>query len=57
MLEFKVYYYYSITDPTQEAIDKVIAVNYEHALEYFAERKKIDKHTFTTLYKIIEKWI
>lgn len=51
-MEFKAYYYYSISDPKREPIDKVIAADEEGALYYFAERKQLDEFTFIRLYNI-----
>ena len=49
---YKEYYYYFKTDPSKEPIDKVIAVDYEDALDYFAERKKMKEEIFMNLYVI-----
>ena len=46
------YYYYSKNDPSKESIDKVLAYNEDHAIEFFADRKKMDKETFTKLYNV-----
>ena len=51
---YKHYIFYSQSDPSKEPIDKVLAYDYDGALEYFSERKKIDKITFLQLYTIIE---
>jgi hypothetical protein len=54
MLEFKPYYYYSKQDLNQEPIDKIIALSYHDALQYFSERKKMDEYTFLNLYTLVE---
>lgn len=54
MLQFKPYYYYSKQDLTQEPIDKIIALSYHDALQYFSERKKMDEYTFLNLYTLVE---
>lgn len=55
MLNFKPYFYYSKTDPDKEVIDRIVAASYEAALEFFAERKKINQYIFTELYEIESK--
>ena len=50
--QIKLYCFYSISDINKEPIDKVLTVSEESALQYFAERKKIDEETFLKLYKI-----
>jgi hypothetical protein len=57
MLKYSVYSYYTKNDVSKESIDKVASYNYESALEYFIERKKIEKETFLHLYTIEEIWI
>jgi len=52
MIEYKTYYFYSKNDTKKEAIDKVIALNYEDALEHFTNRKQIDVNLFMSLYNI-----
>jgi hypothetical protein len=52
MLNFRPYFYYSKVDPTKEPIDKIVAVDYDAALEYFAERKKMDPYIFLEIYEI-----
>jgi hypothetical protein len=54
MLKYNTYFYYSKNDSSQESIDKVLAYDYDGALEYFSERKKISKITFLQLYTIEE---
>ena len=54
MLTFKPYYYYSKNDSHQEPIDKIIALSYHDALQYFSERKKMDEYTFLNLYTLTE---
>lgn len=53
-MNFKAYYYYSVSDPNKESIDKVIAPSRLDALSYFAERKQIDEFTFIKLYNLEE---
>jgi len=54
MLKYNTYFYYAKNDSSKEPIDKVGAFDWSGALEYFSERKKIDKLTFLQLYTIIE---
>jgi hypothetical protein len=54
MLKYNTYFYYAKNDSSKEPIDKVLAYDWDGALEYFSERKKIDKITFLQLYTIIE---
>ena len=54
MLKYNTYFYYAKNDSNQESIDKVVAYDWDGALEYFAERKKMSKITFLQLYTIIE---
>ena len=50
--QIKSYCFYSVNDINKEPIDKVLAVSEESALQYFAERKKMDEETFSKLYKV-----
>ena len=52
MLNFKRYFYYSKVDPTKEPIDKIVAADYDTALEYFAERKQMNPYAFLKIYEI-----
>jgi hypothetical protein len=52
MIKHKMYYFYSKSDTKKEAIDKVVTLNYEDALEYFTNRKQIDVSLFMSLYNI-----
>ena len=52
MLNFRPYFYYSKVDSTKESIDKIVTVDYNTALEYFAERKQMDIYTFLKIYEI-----
>ena len=52
MLNFRPYFYYSKVDPTKEPVDRIIAMDYDAALEYFAERKQMDIYTFLKIYEI-----
>ena len=54
MLKYNTYFYYVKNDSSQEPLDKVVAYDYDGALEYFSERKKMNKLTFLQLYTIIE---
>ena len=54
MFEYTAYFYHIKSDVTKETIDKVLAYDYEGALEFFSKRKKIDKNIFTYLYTIEE---
>ena len=49
MLKFKPYYYYSKGDLKKEPIDKIIALSYQDALQYFSDRKQMDEYTFLNL--------
>jgi hypothetical protein len=53
--DYKPYYYYAKSDSTKEPIDKIVALSFEFALNFFAERKKIDPSTFLKLYEIKSK--
>ena len=57
MLKFNTYFYYSKNDSKKEPIDKVIAMSYEDALQYFSERKQMDEYTFLNLFEIEENEI
>jgi hypothetical protein len=50
--DFKPYYYYAKSDSSEEKIDKIIAMDLESAVEYFAERKQLDKYTFLKIYNV-----
>lgn len=54
MLKFKPYFYYSKNDSKKEPIDKIIALSYQDALQYFSDRKQMDEYTFLNLYELIE---
>ena len=54
MLKYNTYFYYAKNDSSKEPIDKVLAYDWDGALEYFSERKKMSKITFLQLYTIIE---
>jgi len=54
MLKYNTYFYYAKNNNSQESIDKVLAYDWNGALEYFSERKKMSKITFLQLYTIIE---
>ena len=41
MLKYNTYFYYAKNDNSQESIDKVVAYDYDGALEYFSKRKKM----------------
>lgn len=53
--DYKPYYYYAKSDSTKEPIDSIVALNFEFALMFFAERKKMDPPTFLELYEIKSK--
>jgi hypothetical protein len=57
MLKYKAYFYYSKNDSKKEAIDKIIAISYEDALQFFIERKQMDEYTFLNLFEIEENEI
>ena len=42
MLKYNTYFYYAKNDDSQESIDKVVAYDWDGALEYFAERNKTE---------------
>jgi hypothetical protein len=50
--DFKPYFYYAKSDSSKEPIDKIIAMDLESAIEYFAERKQMDKYTFLKIYNV-----
>jgi len=52
MLNFIRYFYYSKVDSTKEPIDKIVAADYDTALEYFAERKQMNPYAFLKIYEI-----
>jgi hypothetical protein len=54
MLKFKPYFYHSKGDSKQEPIDKIIALSYQDALQYFCDRKQMDEYTFLNLYTLVE---
>jgi len=51
-MKFKPYFYYAKNDSKKESIDKVITANEEHAITYFADRKKMKEEIFTNLYTV-----
>jgi hypothetical protein len=53
--DFKPYFYYARSDSSEESIDKIIAMDLESAIEYFAERKQMDKYTFLKIYNVKSK--
>ena len=53
--DFKPYFYYAKSDSSKEPIDKIIAMDLESAIEYFAERKQMDKYTFLKIYNVESK--
>lgn len=55
-MKFESYYFYYKNDSKKESIDKVLTLNEENALTYFASRKKMDEETFKQLYNI-EKYV
>ncbi len=52
MLEYKPYFYYAKNDPNHEVIDKILTFNFENALDYFSNRKQLEKDEFINLYEI-----
>lgn len=56
MLEYKPYYYYAKNDLNKEAIDKILAFDFESALTHFANRKQMKEHLFLTLFEIINSY-
>lgn len=55
-MKFEPYYFYYKNDSKKESIDKVLTLDEENALTYFAGRKKMDEETFKQLYNI-EKYV
>jgi hypothetical protein len=51
MPEYKPYYYYAKNDLNKEAIDKILAFDFESALTHFANRKQMEGYVFLTLFK------
>jgi hypothetical protein len=56
MLKYKPYFYYAKTDSKKEAIDKILAFDFEGALEYFSDRKKLNKEEFLNIYEITNSY-
>jgi predicted transcriptional regulator len=56
MPEYKPYYYYAKNDLNKEAIDKVLAFDFESALMHFSERKQMDGYVFLTLFEIVNSY-
>lgn len=54
MGENKLYICYLRNDPNKEPINRISASSYDEALEYFSQRKKIDKTAFLTLFTVEE---
>jgi hypothetical protein len=50
--DFKLYFFYARTDPNKEKIDRIVALSLELAIEYFAERKQMDKYAFLKIYEV-----
>jgi hypothetical protein len=51
-MKFEPYFYYVKNDSKKEPIDKVVASCKEHAVTYFAGRKKMEEEMFTNLYNV-----
>jgi len=56
MPEYKPYYYYAKNDPNKEAIDKILAFDFENALMHFASKKQMDERVFLTLFEIVNSY-
>jgi hypothetical protein len=54
MLKNKVYVCHLRNDPNKEILNKVTADSFNDALQYFADRKRIDETTFLRLFSIEE---
>ena len=54
MLLFKPYYYYAKNDVNKEVIDRIIALSYYDALNYFVSRKQLEEVEFLKVYEMIE---
>lgn len=50
----KTYVCFLRSDPNKEPINKILAVDYDDALDFFSERKKMDKFTFLTIFDVEE---
>jgi len=48
----KLYICYLKSDPNKEPINRISAYSYEEALEFFSQRKKIDKQAFLSIFEI-----
>lgn len=53
--EYKYFAYYFKDDSNKEIIDRVVALNLDTALWYFAERKQMKEWVFLNLFKIVEE--
>jgi len=53
--DFKPYYYYAKSDSSKEKIDGIVAMDLDLAIEYFAERKQMNKYTFLKIYNVESK--
>lgn len=51
-MDSRTYIYYATIDARKEPIDRVTAPSLDDAVTYFAERKQINKETFTKLYTV-----
>jgi hypothetical protein len=56
MPEYKPFYYYAKNDPNKEAIDKILAFDFENAAEYFSNRKQLKLSDFFDLYEIVNSY-
>jgi len=51
---YKKYFYYHKFDIKKEPLDKVLSMEYQGALEYFALRKRLSEDDFAKIYNIEE---
>jgi hypothetical protein len=56
MPEYKPYYYYAKNDPNKEAIDKILAFDFESAAIHFSNRKQLELSDFFDLYEIVNSY-
>ena len=48
----KLYICYLKSDPNKEPINRTTVYSYEEALEFFSQKKKIDKQAFLSIFEI-----
>lgn len=48
----KLYICYLKSDPNKEPINRINAYSYEEALDFFSQRKKINKEAFLNIFEV-----